>query len=250
VAEPTILLVHGGGDNGGTWAELVPHLERLGRVVAPDLAGHGQGPPLPQGDGPLDLHTPLLQHLPPDGDVLYVGHSLGSPVVLSLARLKRPIGVVVVDGAPHAGSLHPDHTFDAPAYEARMRAMGMGAVRTAAELEALAAADPHPEQVRRAHVRLGDGRFQRRPTLDDSVRMAAAGRRADNPYLDLGLFTTLDVPAIALNATRGIAADVRDEADALLAQNPNIRSRWIDASHSLHWDRPDAVVEAVEQLLA
>jgi pimeloyl-ACP methyl ester carboxylesterase len=249
MAGPTILLVHGGGDNGGTWAELVPRLQTLGRVVAPDLRGHGHGPPLPDGAGPFDLHTPLLSELPPDGDAVFVGHSLGAAVVLALARLRPPLGLVLVDGAPHRGVLHPDHTFDPAAYEARMRAMNLGAVRTAEELEALVAADTHPAQDRRAHVPLDDGTFQHRPTLVDLVRLAAAGRRPDNPYLELARYRDVAVPTIALNATGGIAAAVRDEVEALTGHNPNIDSRGLEASHSLHWDRPEAVVAAVEELL-
>ena len=43
-SEPTLLLLHGLGATAGVWADLVSELEWPGRVIAPDLAGHGRAP--------------------------------------------------------------------------------------------------------------------------------------------------------------------------------------------------------------
>jgi pimeloyl-ACP methyl ester carboxylesterase len=246
-----IVLVHGGGDNAATWHGLVPPLSALGRVIAPDLAGHGRSDDAPL-DGPPTFHHDvdvLLGHLGLDVPPVLVGHSLGAAVVLALAKLRPASGIVLLDGAPHRGILEPELTFDAAAYEERMRAIGIGAVRTPAELDAMLGDDEHPEQVRRAHARVAEGRYERRPSVAESVRMAARGRRPDNPYLDLDLFAQVGVSTIAIQAERGNSSDVRDEVDRLLRGNPLIKSRWIDATHSLHWDRPDVVVGAVRELL-
>ena len=257
---PTILLVHGGGDNAATWHELFPDLTALGRVLAPDLAGHGRSDDPPaDDDGPPALHLDLVRLLDAlritakDGrPVVYVGHSLGSPVALSVAARRPPTAVLLLDGAPRKGMLDgaPPPPVDTDVDRARLRALGIGAVRTPDELDELLRTDPHPEQVRRAHQPGADGRLVRRPTIEESVRLGARGRRPDNPYLDVRLYAEVAVPTIALQGTSGNQAEIRDEVDALLGANPLVDVRWLDAGHSIHWDRPDAVVDAVRELLA
>ena len=245
---PTIVLIHGGGDNAGTWDELLPALAEHGRVIAPDLAGHGRSDD-PPPDGPILYHDDVVRLLHDvDGAVVLVGHSLGSPVALAVSGRRPVIGVLLLDGAPHRGVLDPP-PYDPDEYRRRMQAMGFGAVRTSEELDDLIRADQHPAQVRRAHAPIGDGRFTNRPSLEETIRMAEKGRRADNPYLDLRLFADVGVRTIALQANQGNQADVRDTVDELLGANRLIDVRWMDASHSIHWDRPDAVVDAVRELL-
>ncbi len=48
-AGPTVLLLHGAGDQAGTWARAVTRLVGRYRLVIPDLAGHGGVGP---GHGP------------------------------------------------------------------------------------------------------------------------------------------------------------------------------------------------------
>jgi pimeloyl-ACP methyl ester carboxylesterase len=50
-----VILLHGLGDSGETWAGVLPPLARNYRVVAPDLAGFGQVPIPPEG-----MHFPVL----------------------------------------------------------------------------------------------------------------------------------------------------------------------------------------------
>jgi len=40
-AQPTVVLVHGGGGHSGWWDHIAPLLSRTHRVIAPDLSGHG-----------------------------------------------------------------------------------------------------------------------------------------------------------------------------------------------------------------
>lgn len=87
---PTLLLIHGLGATSGAWAELEAELEWPGRVVVPDLPGHG----LSAWTGDYTLGT-LAGALSPDFEldepVVVVGHSLGGAVGLCLASgLFRP----------------------------------------------------------------------------------------------------------------------------------------------------------------
>jgi pimeloyl-ACP methyl ester carboxylesterase len=253
---PVIVLVHGGGDNAETWHELFPALRALGRVVAPDLAGHGRSDDTdPATDhAPPDLHTDVHrlidEGLGVTGPVLLVGHSLGASIVLALARLRPAHAVLLLDGAPHRGLLGPPVPFDPVAFEARLRELGLDVTVTVDEVEALATADPHPPVLRRSFVRRAeDGRYEGHPTIPFRVRLGAMGARVDNPYRDLALFTDVPVRALALQGDHGNQADVRDVVEDLARANPNLELRWLDAGHSLHWDRPDAVVDAVRELL-
>lgn len=253
---PTIVLVHGGGDNAATWHELLPRLAEHGRVLALDLAGHGRSDDPPPG-GPVSFHDDVARLLDglgldegDDGRILLVGHSLGSPVALAVAAHRPVTAVLTLDGAPHAGIFGQLPAFDADEHRRRMRAMGFGAVRTEAELDDLVHASDHPEQVRRAHLPIGDGRYHARPSLEETVRMAERGRRSDNPYLDLRLYANVAVRTIVLQANQGNQADVRDAVEELLGANPLVDLRWVDASHSIHWDRPDDVVAAVAELVS
>lgn len=253
---PVIVLVHGGGDNAATWHELIPRLSSLGRVVAPDLAGHGRSDDTDPADddAPPDLHTDvhrlLDEGLGITGPVLLVGHSLGASIVLTLTRLRPVRAVLLLDGAPHRGLLAPPPPFDAVAYGARLHELGLGITLTAEEVDTLAEADPHPPVLRRSFVRrAGDGRFEGRPTIPFRVRLGAMGARADNPYRDLGLFTDVPVRTLALQGDHGNQADVRDVVEDLARPNPHLELRWLEAGHSVHWDRPDDVVDAVRELL-
>ncbi len=93
-----LLLLHGFTDTWRTWELVLPALERRHDVLAPTLAGHAGGPPLPDG--------------PPDGAVLdaieraldeagfgtahVAGNSLGGYLALKLAERGRARSVVAL----------------------------------------------------------------------------------------------------------------------------------------------------------
>ncbi|HEV7486856.1 MAG TPA: alpha/beta hydrolase [Thermoanaerobaculia bacterium] len=53
--EQTLCLIHGVNDHAGTWSLVAPALMKTGRLIIPDLPGHGESEPK---TGPLDM-----QHL-------------------------------------------------------------------------------------------------------------------------------------------------------------------------------------------
>ena len=84
MADPTLLLIHGLGATSGVWHDVIEAVDWPGRVVAPDLAGHGSAEWT--GDYTLGgLAAGVAQHVDPGEDVLIVGHSLGGGVGLALA---------------------------------------------------------------------------------------------------------------------------------------------------------------------
>jgi haloalkane dehalogenase len=47
-----IVLLHGNPTSSYLWRDVMPSLAELGRVIAPDLIGHGDSDKLPASDGP------------------------------------------------------------------------------------------------------------------------------------------------------------------------------------------------------
>ncbi|HWR16946.1 MAG TPA: alpha/beta hydrolase [Terriglobales bacterium] len=109
---PTIILLHGAGDQAGAWAKVAPALTSNYRVLAPDLAGHQESEPK---SGPLSVGV-LLQGLEgvvdgESGKVTIVGNSLGAWVAMLYAH-KHPEKVeriVLVNGGAIVGD-RPDLT--------------------------------------------------------------------------------------------------------------------------------------------
>jgi pimeloyl-ACP methyl ester carboxylesterase len=84
VGSPTLILLHGAGTNGAVFKPLLRELAWPGRVVVPDLRGHGRSP--------HGKHYGLAQHaadvadlLEPNACVHVLGHSMGGAVGLLLA---------------------------------------------------------------------------------------------------------------------------------------------------------------------
>ncbi|QLQ35023.1 alpha/beta hydrolase [Micromonospora robiginosa] len=95
-----LVLLHGMGATGEVWLPWAPLLER--RWLAPDLAGHGWSPPLPEYS-----FAALAQRaaeglgsvrLGPNDRLVLLGHSLGGVVALALAARQRHLPVDAVVG--------------------------------------------------------------------------------------------------------------------------------------------------------
>ena len=103
---PTLIFIHGAGDNAGTWKEVAPRFTDKFHVVALDMAGHGESAP---SAGPLKMETMLaglravIEKQPQP--VILVGNSLGAWIAMLYAS-EHPADVtrvVVVDGGPIRG---------------------------------------------------------------------------------------------------------------------------------------------------
>ena len=85
VGDPIVLL-HGNPTSSYLWRNVIPQLEGLGRVIAPDLIGQGDSEKLPESEGPerysfqvaFDYLDGLLRHIAADQNVTLVLHDWGS----------------------------------------------------------------------------------------------------------------------------------------------------------------------------
>jgi len=91
-----IVLVHGNPTSSYLWRNVIPHLEGLGRLIAPDHIGMGDSDKLPDS-GP-DTYTfdqlsryfeALLEHLGVNEDVVLVVHDWGSALGFDWANRHR-----------------------------------------------------------------------------------------------------------------------------------------------------------------
>jgi pimeloyl-ACP methyl ester carboxylesterase len=106
---PAVVLLHGAGDNAGTWFKVAPELIGSHRLIVPDLAGHGDSAPR---RGPIDIADALggveavLDAVAPGEKAVLVGNSLGAWIAM-LAAERHPDRVamaVCVDGGAIRGS--------------------------------------------------------------------------------------------------------------------------------------------------
>jgi len=94
-----LLLVHGLGSSLRTWGRVLPALSAQREVIAVDLPGFGQTPPL-DGEVSIATLTDALQRFiraEAVGDVDVVGSSMGARMVLELARRGHGGATVALD---------------------------------------------------------------------------------------------------------------------------------------------------------
>ncbi|MFI7078674.1 alpha/beta fold hydrolase [Micromonospora sp. NPDC049903] len=94
-----LVLLHGMGGTGDVWLPWAPLLQERwpGRWSAPDLAGHGAAPPLPEYSFTA-LADRVAGSLAPGDRIVVLGHSLGGVVGLALAAADRGVAVDAVVG--------------------------------------------------------------------------------------------------------------------------------------------------------
>ena len=94
VGDPIVLL-HGNPTSSYLWRNVIPQLEGLGRVIAPDLIGQGDSEKLPESEGPerysfqvaFAYLDGLLRHIEADQNVTLVIHDWGSGLGFHWASL-------------------------------------------------------------------------------------------------------------------------------------------------------------------
>jgi len=103
---PLLVLLHGAGDQAGTWYKVASELKRHFQLVIPDLAGHGESEPVAGALSLGTLLTALEQVLAAapwrDAQLVLAGNSLGAWMAMLYAQ-KHPHRVtraILIDGCP------------------------------------------------------------------------------------------------------------------------------------------------------
>ncbi len=106
---PAVVLLHGAGDNAGTWFKVAAELVKDHTLIVPDLAGHGDSAP---HSGLIEVRQVIegiegvLDGLAPGQKVALVGNSLGAWVAMVVAHHnpERVAVCVCIDGGAIKGS--------------------------------------------------------------------------------------------------------------------------------------------------
>lgn len=233
---PTVVFEHGLGGDFGVWSEVITQVSASDRACSYDRAGAGMSEPATSPRTTADQVADLRALLDAAGmapPYVLVGHSSGAWNALVHADAHRGdvAGVVLVDPRPPAASQQL--------------------------LAALPPESPSEDDVIHQY-RAGYRDWETDPTGNpENVHLANSALEAD--AADLG-----DIPLLVLVATddEGEGADLAPElaqvfesiwADLeaeLAARSTNGRLVSVtDSTHDMPFDRPDAIVEAIQSLL-
>ncbi|MFZ0805740.1 MAG: alpha/beta fold hydrolase [Candidatus Sulfotelmatobacter sp.] len=233
---PTLVLLHGAGDQAGTWYNVAPALKPHFHLLMPDLAGHGQSAP---ATGILSLGT-LLTALEQvldavstnDSKFVLIGNSLGAWMSMLYAdkHPRRVSRVILIGGGPIKG------------------------------VSEIGLMPKNREEARRALDAVLDPSTPRRPNfvLDDLVRftnhgpisrLIAAGDEDIAKYLLDGKLATFEVPVDLVWGASDRLVPL-DYARKLQSQLPRCTLTVIDRTgHAPQLERPHALAKLLLQIL-
>ncbi|MEH0973689.1 alpha/beta hydrolase [Micromonospora sp. CPCC 205546] len=231
-----LLLLHGMGTTGDVWLPWAPLLERrwAGRWLAPDLAGHGWSPPLPEYSFP-GLAARIAAGLAAEDRLVVLGHSLGGVVGLALAARDAGLLVDAVVGIGIKAVWSPAELAKAGELAARpvtwfaSRDEAARRYLRVAGLTGLLAPD-HP--VVQAGLRQADGRWR--------LAMDPAAFGVGAPDLP-ALLAATDVPVLLARGERDpMVTDAQlKELGVPVATLPGL-------GHNAHVEAPEAVLDLVD----
>jgi pimeloyl-ACP methyl ester carboxylesterase len=245
---PTILMLHGGGQNRFSWKNTGQYLADEGyHVVALDSRGHGDSDRAPDADYAIETL---------ESDVLHVLDAIGRPVVLIGASMGGLTGILVADTAGPQKVTGLVLVDVVPRYEkngsARIRDFMLTNLHGFASLEeaadAVSAYLPHRSKPRspeglKKNLRLRDGRWY---WHWDPAFMTAPG---DDPELRTDNFeraaSNLQVPILLI---RGKLSDVVSPEGVQHFLDTVPRAEFVELSHAGHTaagDDNDAFTDAV-----
>ena len=241
-----LLLVHG-ISNLHNWDLVVPALARERTVIAVDLPGFGESPPL-TGEVSVASLTDAVERFIAEqdlGDVDVVGSSMGARMVLEMARRGHGGDVVALD----PGGFWSDRQvkiFGATVgpslalvkrIQPLLPALTKSAVgRTALLLQFSAKPWRLP-----ADLVLGELRnFASSPSLDDAVRALVHGPKQQ------GAPAGSVKGRVTIGWGRNDRVTLPSEADAAMRAFPDASLHWFsDCGHFPHWDQPEETVRLI-----
>jgi pimeloyl-ACP methyl ester carboxylesterase len=233
---PTLVLVHGAGDQASTWYNVAPTLTPQFHLLMPDLAGHGESAP---ATGILSLGTLLtaLEQVldavsPTECKFVLIGNSLGAWMSMLYA------------------DKHPQRV-------SRVILIGGGPIKGVSEIGLM---PKNREEARSTLDLVLDPSTSRRPNfvLDDLIRLSntgpisrllAAGDDDIAKYLLDGKLATFEVPVDLVWGASDRLVPL-DYARKLQSQLPRCTLSVIDRSgHAPQLERPHELAKVLLQIL-
>lgn len=236
--QPTLVLLHGMGANGAVWEPFLKALMFEGRIVVPDLRGHGRSPHA-RHYGYGQHAADVAELLSREDDVRIVGHSMGGAVALALASGSFGIDVnaILAFGTKTGFSAEELQRMialvQAPVRWFETRAEAVARFLKVAGLEGLLGPD---SAAAAAGVREEDGRF--RLAADPAAASAAWGPAVGSllaaARARVVMATGTDDRMVPISELRKIAHDA--------VELPGV-------GHNLHVEAPSALLPLLQRVL-
>lgn len=255
--EETLLLLHGMAGSSETWRAVIPHLAKRYRVIAPDLLGHGSSAK-PRGDYSLGAFAAWLRDLLDElgiRSVTVVGQSLGGGVAMQFVYRHPDYcrRLVLIS----SGGLGQDvgwtlRLLSAPGSELLLPLIAPSPVvragdRVRAWFSARNIQSPRGAEMWSAYASLSDAHT--RHAFLRTLRSVVDYRgQAVSALNKLHLTTELPLMVIWGDQDRIIPVD---HGFALDQHRPGCRLEILDGvGHFPHVEKPDAVVDLLDDLIA
>jgi haloalkane dehalogenase len=216
-----IVFLHGNPTSSYLWRNVIPHVQHLGRCVAPDMLGMGDSDPLPDG-GPgkyrfathRDYLFDLFESLGLERRVTFVVHDWGSGVGLSWAQRNpaRVRGLAYMEPILRSGTLPsapepttgPFATFRSAAGERAVLDENMFVEQLLIGGLQYYLTEEDKAEYRRPYLKPGESR---RPTLEWPRELPLGGQPADTAELVSAytewLRNDAGIPKLFVRATPG-----------------------------------------------
>ena len=260
-----IVLLHGNPTSSYLWRNVIPHLEGMGRVIAPDLIGQGDSDKLPASDGPdrysfqvaYDYLAGLLDELDANQNVTLVIHDWGSALgfywaqqhgaaVKGIAYMEGIVCPVGWEDWPEsARGIFKGFRSDKGEDLILQRNMFVEAVLPSSVIRKLGAEEM--EHYRRAFSTPDD----RQPTLNWPRQIPIDGEPEHMVKLvdSFGqwMLENTSLPKLFINATPG--SILTGKAREFCRTWPNQREVTVAGTHFIQEDSPDEIGSAVAEWL-
>ena len=259
------VLLHGNPTSSYLWRNVIPHLEGTGRVIVPDLIGHGDSEKLPDSEGPerysfeitYEYLAGLLEELNITEDVTLVIHDWGSALgfhwakhhpeaVKGIAYMEAIVCPVTWDDWPEsARGIFKGFRSDKGEDLVLQRNMFVEAVLPSSVIRQMG--EEEMNQYRKAFTRVAD----RQPTLNWPRQIPIDG---EPPHMvDLvasygeWMATNQELPKLFINADPG--SILTGKARKFCRTWPNQKEVTVAGTHFIQEDSPVEIGIAVAEWL-
>ena len=240
-----LLLVHGLGGSRRSWDPVVEELAADREVVAVDLPGHGETPPLDGENSIATLTDAVASFLEAEdlAGVDVVGNSMGGRIVLELARRGEVGGTVALDPGGFwegweryffYGTLAPSIRLVRALQPVMGHLAGNPVGRTLLLLQLSARPWALPGDVATEEMRT----FAESPTFDELLRRLAFGPPQAGP--------AANGASVVIGWGSEDRVTLPRQADRALDRFPEATLHWFDgAGHYPHWDAPAEATDLI-----
>lgn len=260
-----IVLLHGNPTSSYLWRNVVPHLEGIGRVIVPDLIGHGDSEKLPDSEGPerysfeisYEYLAGLLDELNITEDVTLVIHDWGSALgfhwakhhpeaVKGIAYMEAIVCPVTWDDWPEsARGIFKGFRSDKGEDLVLQRNMFVEAVLPSSVIRQMG--EEEMNQYRKAFIRVAD----RQPTLNWPRQIPIDGEPSHMVDLVASygewMASNQELPKLFINADPG--SILTGKARKFCRTWPNQKEVTVAGTHFIQEDSPAEIGIAVAEWL-